>query len=119
MAENEMARVGRQIELIERMRHTSFDPAMAGLVALGALQTDVPGQSPEDVIKGLEDLLGQVKSLGLRNCIHMMLKDLYRRQGNTAKVVEHLKAVVLENDAAIQKETQRQAPAKKAAKGGS
>jgi len=54
MAENEMARVGRHIELIGRMRHTSFDPAMAGLVALGALRTDVPREKPEEVIKDLD-----------------------------------------------------------------
>jgi len=114
-----MARLGRHIELIERMRHTSFDPAMAGLVALGALRTDVPRQKPEDVVKDLEDLLRQVKSLGLRNSIRMMLKDLYRHLGNDAKVVEHLKAVVLENDAAIQKEAERRPPAEKAGKAGS
>lgn len=104
MPENEMLRVGRHIALIERMRHTSFDPAMAGLVALGALRTDVRREKPEDTIKDLEGLLPQVKTLGLRNSIRMMLKDLYREIEKDEKVLEHLKALVLENDAEIQKQ---------------
>ena len=114
MPENEMARLGRHIELIQRMQHTSFDPAVAGLVALGALRTDVPREKPEDIIKDLEDVLAQTKTLGLRNSIRMMLKDLYRDQDKHAKVLEHLKAVIAENDAALQEE--KKLEASKAAK---
>jgi len=116
MPENEMARLGRHIELIGRMRHTSFDPAVAGLVALGALRTDVRREKPEDVINDLEDVLAQTKTLGLRNSIRMMLKDLYRDQDNHAKVLEHLKAVIAENDAALQKDESLQRAAAKAGK---
>ena len=101
-------------ELIQRMQHTSFDPAVAGLVALGALRTDVPREKPEDIIKDLEDVLAQTKTLGLRNSIRMMLKDLYRDQDKHAKVLEHLKAVIAENDAALQEE--KKLEASKAAK---
>jgi hypothetical protein len=104
MGEADAHRLERHIGLIQQMRHTSFDPSTAALIALGALRTDVRREKPEEIIEEFEGLLGKVKTLGLRNSIRMMLKDLYREQDKNEKVREHLRAMVLENDAAVQKE---------------
>jgi len=113
MGEAEAHQLQRHIGLIQQMRHTSFDPSTAALMALGSLRTDVNREKPQDIITEFEQLLSEVKTLGLRNSIRMMLKDLYREQDNNDKVREHLRAMVLENDAAVQKQMAKEGPKKK------
>lgn len=115
MEDSDVTRMRIRIELIERMRETSFDPAAASIMALGAIQKDVRREKPEDLIKDLEDILAQTRTLGLRNAIRMTLKDLYRAVENDEKVLEHLKAMLLENDAEMLRKQKLQ-EAKAAAK---
>jgi len=93
-------RMGRMVGLIERMYQASFNPQSAGLMAIGGLTTDVQ-RDTKDVIADLENLLTQTKSLGLRNSIRLTLRDLYKEAGQSEKVLEHLRAMVAENDAGI------------------
>jgi len=100
----EIERMDVMLQVIQRMRHVCFDPETSGMVALGAMKDDVPRKS-EAVIKDFEDLLGKTKTLGLRNAIRIALKDLYKAQGEQEKVLDMLRAMVKENDAACQAET--------------
>jgi len=93
--------MGMMIEMLERLKHTCFDPTSAGMMAIGALKDDVR-RKPAAVIKDLEDTLGMTKTLGLRNAIRLSLKDMYKAQGEDEKVLQHLRAMLAENDAAIQ-----------------
>lgn len=93
------------IEVIERMKKTCFEPDVAALVALGGLRSDVR-REPQEVIDDLEKQLTKLKTLGLRNGVRLMLKDLYKMTGKDDKILEHLRAMAAENDAAIQAENQ-------------
>ncbi len=48
-----------------------------------------------------------VKTQGLRNAIRLTLKDIYKRQGENEKVIEHIKALIAENDKALQAEEKK------------
>ncbi len=89
------------IKLIQRMKQVCFDPETVGVMAVGALKDEVR-RKDEDIIKDLEEQLAKVKALGLRNAIRLTLKDLYKRQGKNEKVLEQLKALIAENDKALQ-----------------
>ena len=91
------------IQVIERMKKTCFEPDVAAMMALGGLRSDVR-REPKEVIADLEKQLAKLKTLGLRNCVRLMLKDLYKIEGNDEKILEHLRAMAAENDAAIQAE---------------
>ena len=91
----------RMINMIRGMQRICFDPATSGMIAVGGLKDEVR-RKPEDVIKDLEGLLMTTKTQGLRNALHMTLKDLYKGQANDDKVLEHLHAMVAENDAVLQ-----------------
>ena len=94
-------RMGGYIGLVGRMGDTFFNPRMAALVAIAGLRDDVR-RKPDEAIKDLEETLAKTKTLGLRNAIRIMLRDLYKAQNDDAKVLEHLKAMLVENDADIQ-----------------
>ncbi|MDY7009272.1 MAG: hypothetical protein SVV80_00765, partial [Planctomycetota bacterium] len=89
------------IKLVQRMKQTCFDSEAVGVMAVGALKEEVP-RKDEDIIKDLEGQLAQVKTLGLRNAIRLTLKDLYKHRGKNEKVIEHIKALIAENDKALQ-----------------
>lgn len=99
--------MGRMIGLITRMKSLCFDPQAVGVMAIGALKEDVR-RKPEDIIKDLETLLTTetkaigIKTQGLRNAIRLTLKDIYKRQGEDEKVLAHLRALIVENDEALQ-----------------
>ena len=95
-------RIEMKLELIERLQYVCFDPAAAGLIATGGLKDDVSRESVE-IIEDLESQLAKTKSLGLRNALHLALRDLYKADGNNEKVLEHLRAMLAENDRAIAK----------------
>ena len=86
------------IKLVGDMKAASFDRSSMGLIAIGGLKDDVR-RPPAEIIADLEDQLGRVKTLGLRNAIRLSLRDLYKQTGNNAKVLEHLRAMLAENDA--------------------
>lgn len=88
-----------QINMVDRMKDTYFDPAAAGVVAIGAIKAELQ-RSGKNVTDELEKLLTNTRSLGLRNALHMTLRDLYQQAGNQAKVMEHLTQMLAENDAA-------------------
>ena len=102
----------RMMDLLHQMRRTAFDPGMAGMVAIGGLKDDVH-RKPAEIIDDLEKQLAKTKSLGLRNALHLMLKDIYKAQAEDEKVLEHLRAMLAENDAALQTAPPVQQPAKK------
>ena len=77
-----------------------FNHEMAAMAAIAGIKDDLKGR-PIAAIRVLEASLRQVRTPGLRTAIHMTLKDLYKAQGSDEKVVEHLRAILLENDAAI------------------
>jgi hypothetical protein len=98
----EMAeRMGGVVGLVSRMSEVCGNPQLAAMVAIAGLKEDVK-RKPEEIIKELEDQLGKLKTLGLRNAIRLLLRDLYRAQGEDAKVLEQLRAMIAENEAAIQ-----------------
>jgi len=98
----EMAeRMGGVVGLVGRMSEVCGNPQLAAMVAIAGLKEDVR-RKPEEVIKELEDQLGKLKTLGLRNAIRLLLRDLYKAQGEDAKVLEQLRAMIAENEAAIQ-----------------
>lgn len=98
----EMAeRMGGVVGLVSRMSEVCGNPQLAAMVAIAGLKEDVR-RKPEEVIKDLEDQLGKLKTLGLRNAIRLLLRDLYRAQGEDAKVLEQLRTMIAENEAAIQ-----------------
>jgi hypothetical protein len=94
------ARFQKMVQLLARMRGATFNPGEAGLIAIGGLKDDVR-RKPEEVIADLESQLGKTKSLGLRNAIRLQLRDIYKARGDNAKLLELLKAMVSENDAAL------------------
>ncbi len=94
-------RMVQMIGLVQRMKQTCFDSEAVGVMAVGAMKDEVP-RKDEDIIKDLEEQLASVKTHGLRNAIRLTLKDIYKRQGKNEKVIEHLKALIAENDKALQ-----------------
>lgn len=102
MGPDDIGRMTSNLGLIERMKRLCFDPAAAGLVAAGGLRDDVRRKSG-DVAKDLETQLAKTKTLGLRNAIRLTLREIYKKQDDDEKVLEQLRAMLAENDAALQK----------------
>ena len=97
----EAERMERMIQLIERLRDTCFDEPNAALIAIGGLKSEVR-RKPEAIIDDLEQALDKTKTLGLRNAIRLTLKDIYKAMGKDDRVLDHLRAMLAENDEAIQ-----------------
>ena len=94
-------RMGKFIGLVGAMKHVCFDPETAGVIAVGALKDDVRRKTA-DIAKDLEAQLAKTKTLGLRNALRLSLKDIYKKQEDDEKVLGHLRAMLAENDAALQ-----------------
>ena len=45
-------------------------------------------------------MLDETQAQGLRNALHMTLRDLYTQAGNQQKIMEHLTQMLHENDVA-------------------
>ena len=101
MRPEDIGRMTSNLGLIERMKRLCFDPAAAGLVAAGGLRDDVRRKYAETT-KDLEAQLAKTKTLGLRNALRLTLGEIYKRQDDDEKVLEHLRAMLAENDAALQ-----------------
>ncbi len=101
MRPEDIGRMTSNLGLIERMKRLCFDPAAAGLVAAGGLRDDVRRKYAETT-KDLEAQLAKTKTLGLRNALRLTLRDIYKKQEDDEKVLEHLRAMLAENDAALQ-----------------
>ncbi len=99
-----------QINLVDKMKDTYFDPAAAGVVAIGAIKAELQ-RSGKNVTNELENLLEKTRSQGLRNALHMTLRDLYQQQGNESQVMDHLTRMLTENDAACASGARPAAPA--------
>jgi len=85
----QMLEIRGMAEFAGAMEHLSrmcFNSEAVGVMAVGALLKDVR-RKDEAVIKDLEDQLESVKTQGLRNAIHLSLKDIYKRQGEDEKVI--------------------------------
>ncbi len=104
--------MGGHVILTQRMAELCANPQVAGVVAISALKDDAR-RKPAEVVKEYVSLLEKTKSLGLRNAIRLALKDLYKAQGEDEKVLQVLRDMVAENDAAIQSGVT--APAKRTA----
>lgn len=100
-------RVGQMFGLIRQLERVCFEPQTAGLIAVGGLKDDVKRDSAE-VITDLEECLARTVSLGLRNALRLTLKDLYKAQGDNEKVIEHLRAMLTENDLALNDKADKQ-----------
>ncbi len=92
--------MGNYLGLIGKMQRVSFNPKVAGIVAVGGLKDDVKRKA-QDIIKDLESQLEKTRSLGLRNSIRMALKDLYKAEGQTDKILANYRVMLAENDVAI------------------
>ena len=101
MRPQDIGRMTSNLGLIERMKRLCFDPAAAGLVAAGGLRDDVRRKYAE-ITKDLEAQLAKTKTLGLRNALRLTLRDIYKKQEDDEKVLKHLRAMLAENDAALQ-----------------
>lgn len=106
-----------RVKLVGNMKETCFDPLAIGIIAVGGLRTEV-SQKPEELAQQLESILPETKSLGLRNAIRLTLKDLYVEMGSAAKAQEQFKAMIKENDDALQKTPKDAAPGAPAGAGG-
>ncbi len=95
-------RMGCDLGLIVKMKRVCSDPTVAGIVAVGGLKDDVK-RKDEEIIADFESQLAKTKSLPLRNAIRLTLKDLYKKTSQDKKLLEHLRAMIAENDAAILK----------------
>ena len=95
--------MGNAFQMIGHMGEAMFNPRIAGVIAIGGLKDAVGKKLPEK-IKFFEAQLDKTKTLGLRNAIRLTLKDLYQANGDDDKVADLLKAMLEENDAAIQQE---------------
>ena len=73
------------------------------MIAAAGLKDDVP-RRPEEIIEDLESTLKKTRTLGLRNSIRLILRDLYRDRDEHDKVLDHLHQMLAENDAALQGE---------------
>jgi hypothetical protein len=91
----------RMMKLVGQMQRTCFNPQAIGLIAVGGLKDEVR-RKPDEIIQDLQEQLEKTKSLGLRNAIRLTLKDLYKAQGQDEEVLEQLREMLEENDAAIQ-----------------
>jgi hypothetical protein len=91
-----------KIKLVGNMKETCFDSQAMGIVAIGALRSEIITRDPEALMKELEGLLRTTNSRGLRNAIHLTLKDVYLEHGMAEPAKEHVKAMIQENDATIQ-----------------
>jgi len=87
----------QRLKMLETMSNTAFSPKSAAMISLGELR-DKLGLELEDRIEIFEELLKQVKHLGVRNSIRMTLKDLYVETEQNDKAVELLEHMILEND---------------------
>ncbi len=99
-----------QINLVDKMKETYADPIAAGVVAIGAIKAELQ-RSGQDVPEGLETILNQTHAQGLRNALHMTLRDLYAQAGKPEKVMEHLSQMLRENDVAYVSGMKSGAPA--------
>ncbi len=99
-----------QISLVDKMKDTYADPIAAGVVAIGAIKAELQ-RSGQDVAEGLEALLNTTRAQGLRNALHMTLRDLYAQAGNQQKVMEQLTQMLRENDLAYVTGAKSGAPA--------
>ncbi|GAF95835.1 unnamed protein product, partial [marine sediment metagenome] len=97
----QMEQMGRMMKLLEMMKEVCFDEGAAAMVAIGDLK-DAVRRKPKEIIEDLEAQLKKTKTLGLRNAIRLTLKDLYKVQGADEKVLDHLRTMLAENDAALQ-----------------
>ena len=97
------ADMGNTFQMIGHMGDAMFNPRIAGVIAIGGLK-DAVGKKLPDKIKFFEAQLDKTKTLGLRNAIRLTLKDLYQANGDDEKVADQLKAMLEENDAALQQE---------------
>jgi len=102
----QIERMELMIGLIKRMQHICFDPATAGMIAIGGLKDEVR-RKQEQVVADLEKQLAKTKTLGLRNAIRLTLKDLYKARGDDERVLDHLRKMIEENDAALSKDRSR------------
>ena len=100
-------RMERMMWMLDRLQDTCFEPSRAAMVALGALKDEVRRPSRE-IARDLERQLDRTRTLGLRNAIRLMLKDLYKEMGNEEAMLDHLRAMIAENDEAMFEAGQRE-----------
>lgn len=93
------------MERREQLKELLGDSESVGLMAIAAIRDEDKLTAPEKC-KHLEDLLEDTGTLEFRNAIHLALKDLYKKDGKIEKSIEHLKALVAENDEALQAQDQ-------------
>lgn len=93
----------RMIDEVDRMADLCFDRRRMAMIAIGGLKDEVKREG-EAVASDLEVQLKKIKTQGLRNAIHLTLKDMYKARGKNDMVLRHLRALLSENDAAIQRE---------------
>jgi len=98
---------GRMMEMVEHMQHTCFRPEAAAMIALAGLKDDVP-REPKDIADDLEQTLKRTRTLGLRNAIRLMLRDVYLHLDQPDRVLQHLHEMLAENDRVLQAEAGRE-----------
>ena len=89
-----------QADAMKSFTGSLFDARSAAVTAVYALKDDL---KPEEAIKLFTARLEKTKVQGLRNAIHMALRDLYKDQGQDDKASDQLKAILDENAALLQK----------------
>ena len=96
-------RLERMVDQVDRMADLCFDKSRIAMIAIGGLKDEVK-RDGDAIAADLEVQLKKVETQGLRNAIHLMLKDMYKARGKNDLVLRHLRELVRENDAAIQRQ---------------
>ena len=93
----EMIKLHRTLSMLKAIGDTAFDPESAALIGIGAIN-DECALTPQEAAAELELVLQSTQSLGLRNAIRITLKDIYLKAGDKKKALEHMRAMIAEND---------------------
>jgi hypothetical protein len=82
------------LQLVDQYKHLTQDSTAAGVAAVVTAGDILRHKGPEAAIAFFEKTLPNVKSVSIRNAIHLQLADFYRASGNDDKALEHLTALM-------------------------
>lgn len=85
------------VGMLNAVSQTAFDSESAAMIGIGAINDELTS-TPQEAAEELESVLKTTKSLGLRNAIRITLKDIYIKAGDKKKGIEHMRAMIAEND---------------------
>jgi hypothetical protein len=82
------------LQLVDQYKHLTADSTAAGVAAVVTAGDILRHKGPKAAIEYFEKVLPTVKSVSVRNAIHLQLADFYRASGDDDKALEHLTALM-------------------------